>query len=1066
VSKPLKVLVVEDSENDAKLALRALRRGGFDPTSRRVQAAAELQTALAQERWDAVISDFNMPGFTGLDALRIFRSTGLDIPFILISGTIGEETAVEAMKAGASDYLMKNSLARLAPALERELKETQMRAAHRGAQRDLIESESRLRTIIETQPECVKVVSKEGVLLEMNAAGLAMLEADSLAAVQSRTLLDFIAPEHRAAFAALHNRVMRGESGILEFEVIGLKGGRRWLETHAAPLGGANGEAAMLLGITRDITGRKEAAGRIAHLNRVYAMLSGINSLIVRVRDRGELFKEACRIAVEAGGFRMSLIAIVDRNSLKIVPVASAGKDEDLLTDIKDILSSSEGAPNTLVARAIREKRAVVSNDSQSDPGVVFGRKYAESGVRSMAILPLIVSDEAVGALALYASEIEFFREDELKLLSDLAGDISFALDHMARQEKIEKLSRTRAVSSGINSILIRVRNRGELFRQSCRVAVEDGQFPFAWIGALDPATLDVTPVAWAGASAEELTRAKSSARDDIQGGKGAVGQAIRERRTVFNNDVSAHRFGGPREKEILRLGFRSQITLPLFEKQTVVGTLTMYAREPNFFDDEEVALLNEVAGNISFALEYIEKEEKIARLSRIQAVTGSINALIVRVRDRQELFRESCRIAVEHGQLPCAWIGVLDPATQDVVPVAWAGEGAEEFTRTRSSARDDTPRGQGAVGRAIRERRAVFNNDIPAHSLGGPRREEILRLGFQSLIALPLFENQTVIGTLTMYVKEPDFFDEEELRLLTQLAGDISFVVENIAKQQKFEKLARIRAVSSEINAAIIRIHDREALLRETCRISTEHGKFQVVWVASLDAEKRAVRPVAWAGFSPEAAHAVSWASISAARGTLGEAILTRKPSVRNDIEAELSVGKLRQEALQNGCHSTVALPLVVDGNVVALIALFAPGAGFFDEEELALLNELAGNISFALEHISKGAKLDYLAYYDALTGLPNRTLLEERLSRQLRVAGEKGTKVAVLLGNVNRFRFINESLGRHAGDALLRELAARVTMIWPDPDSVARIAADTFGGIVPTSRTKRRSHTCQGNW
>ena len=122
MSKPVKVLVVEDSEDDAKLALRALRRGGFEPTYRRVQTAADLETALAEERWDAVISDFKMPGFTGMDALGIFRSTGLDIPFILISGTIGEETAVEAMKAGASDYLMKSNLARLAPALLRELR--------------------------------------------------------------------------------------------------------------------------------------------------------------------------------------------------------------------------------------------------------------------------------------------------------------------------------------------------------------------------------------------------------------------------------------------------------------------------------------------------------------------------------------------------------------------------------------------------------------------------------------------------------------------------------------------------------------------------------------------------------------------------------------------------------------------------------------------------------------------------------------------------------------------------------------------------------------------------------
>src|ERR1035437_6617774 len=171
VNKPVKVLIVEDSEDDAKLALRALRRGGFDPTYRRVQTAAELETALAQERWDAVILDFKMPGFTGMDALRIFRSTGIDIPFILISGTIGEETAVDAMKAGASDYVMKKSLARLAPALERELKETQMRAAHRRTQRDLIESEQRFRSLTEISSDFYWESDTEHRLTARSAAG-------------------------------------------------------------------------------------------------------------------------------------------------------------------------------------------------------------------------------------------------------------------------------------------------------------------------------------------------------------------------------------------------------------------------------------------------------------------------------------------------------------------------------------------------------------------------------------------------------------------------------------------------------------------------------------------------------------------------------------------------------------------------------------------------------------------------------------------------------------------------------------------------------------------------------
>jgi diguanylate cyclase (GGDEF)-like protein/PAS domain S-box-containing protein len=223
--------------------------------------------------------------------------------------------------------------------------------------------------------------------------------------------------------------------------------------------------------IGEDITERQRAEIRIKRLNRVYAVLSQINALIVRVRDRDELFKEACRIAVEQGGFQMSLICIADRSAAKIVPVASAGKDEELLTAIKDMLSLSECAPNTMVARAMREKETIVSNDSQSDPQVLLGARYAESGVRSLAVLPLIVSNEAVGALALYAGEIEFFHEEELELLTDLTSNISFALDHIEKEKKLNYLAYYDALTGLANRSLF-----FERLAQYMRSAVSNGQ--------------------------------------------------------------------------------------------------------------------------------------------------------------------------------------------------------------------------------------------------------------------------------------------------------------------------------------------------------------------------------------------------------------------------------------------------------------------------------------------------------------------------------------------------------------------------------------------------------------
>jgi signal transduction histidine kinase len=142
--RPIRILAVEDSENDFRLAMRQLRKAGFAPQGQRVQDLPSLRRALREGPWDAVISDFSLPGFGGLDALAEFRHAGMDIPFIFVSGTIGEETAVAAMRAGANDYVMKDNMGRLGPALERELAQAAGRAAHRQAEAELNRFETQL----------------------------------------------------------------------------------------------------------------------------------------------------------------------------------------------------------------------------------------------------------------------------------------------------------------------------------------------------------------------------------------------------------------------------------------------------------------------------------------------------------------------------------------------------------------------------------------------------------------------------------------------------------------------------------------------------------------------------------------------------------------------------------------------------------------------------------------------------------------------------------------------------------------------------------------------------------
>src|SRR2546422_6404123 len=136
---PLRVLIAEDSEDDARLLLRELQGAGYQPTHERVETPAAMAAALDRQAWDLVIGDYSMPAFSGPAALALLRARDLDTPFIFVSGTIGEDVAVEAMKAGAQDFLTKGNLGRLIPAVERELRDAVVRRERRRAQTALLE---------------------------------------------------------------------------------------------------------------------------------------------------------------------------------------------------------------------------------------------------------------------------------------------------------------------------------------------------------------------------------------------------------------------------------------------------------------------------------------------------------------------------------------------------------------------------------------------------------------------------------------------------------------------------------------------------------------------------------------------------------------------------------------------------------------------------------------------------------------------------------------------------------------------------------------------------------------
>jgi diguanylate cyclase (GGDEF)-like protein/PAS domain S-box-containing protein len=280
------------------------------------------------------------------------------------------------------------------------------------------------------------------------------------------------------------------------------------------------------------------------------------------------------------------------------------------------------------------------------------------------------------------------------------------------------------------------------------------------------------------------------------------------------------------------------------------------------------------------------------------------------------------------------------------------------------------------------------------------------------------------------------------------EIGGIIMFtevVTERKNQERKIARLSRIQGIMSATNAAIIRINDRGDLLEEVCRVAVEHGKFKMAWVGLAQPGTETVEISACELACEEPVPSPGKARAFNERAYTRRALKLDRPFVCNDIAKGRRL-IWRDEYLRRGYRSFVVLPLSESGKPVGVLSLYAGEPGFFDHEEMKLLNELAEDISFALNHIVKEEQINYLAYYDALTGLPNRDLFFDRLQRQIEVARHEDQILAVLLLDLERFSSVNDTFGRHVGDALLRQAAERIKRGISSHDSVAHIGADVF--------------------
>ncbi|HVJ11200.1 MAG TPA: diguanylate cyclase, partial [Burkholderiales bacterium] len=440
---PFRVLLTEDVVADAELEVRELKRAGMQFKHRVVDSEETFTRALEEFAPDVILSDFSMPGFDGMAALALARELSPDTPFIFVSGTIGEEYAIRALKSGATDYVLKSNLMRLPAAVERALADAQQRSERRRIQAELDTTRGRLSGIIDSLPDVLwSTALPERTITYVGPASRQVLGRRPEAFLAEPKLwLEIVEPADRPRLVEAWRHLLADERAFdLDYRIVHPDGSVRWVNSRAHLVRSTAGAAERVDGVTRDISEQVEHRARIERLSRIRELLGRLNSAIVRVRERKSLFEEFCRIAVSSGGFVLARIIELDRQG-KAALAATTEADAALFHAMIDGYNRDPAGADSLFAQALRSGESMISNDLANDARVRQRAALTRGGNYSLALLPLKVDGRLAGLVALRAREPGFFDQDELRLLSEMVSNISFALELMDKQDRISYLA-------------------------------------------------------------------------------------------------------------------------------------------------------------------------------------------------------------------------------------------------------------------------------------------------------------------------------------------------------------------------------------------------------------------------------------------------------------------------------------------------------------------------------------------------------------------------------------------------------------------------------------------------
>lgn len=442
MKQKLNALIVEDSEDDVVFVVRELQRGGYDPCYERVDTAEEVQAALARGGWDIVIADYNLPQYSAMDALESLKATRQDIPFLIVSGTIGEEVAVAAMKSGAHDYILKNSLTRLVPAVTRELREAQVRQERRHAQSEAL----RLAAIVESSADAIIGQTLDATITTWNPGATKLFGYTAEEAI-GHSVKMLMPHELKDEEDHIIQRLRRG--GMVDhFETVRLhKDGHRIdVSITLSPIRDRAGNIIGASQIARDVTEQHRVETHLAALSKLGQSLSAASTPIDAARVIGN-------IADELFGWDAFSLDLYSAETNQIWTVLDVDTVQNEKCDMPPAYTG--GAPSNVAQRIIDHGPELILRDVVTGmlPGSVpLGNIKRPSA--SLMFVPIRNHNRVIGLLSAQSYKFKAYDQRTLATLQTLGDYCGGALERMRARDELEtSREQLRALAARLQSI-------------------------------------------------------------------------------------------------------------------------------------------------------------------------------------------------------------------------------------------------------------------------------------------------------------------------------------------------------------------------------------------------------------------------------------------------------------------------------------------------------------------------------------------------------------------------------------------------------------------------------------